>query len=184
MERSKRTRGAIVSPNHSAFVGIGGMEEESEGVEEEDEGDTGKIYRETQRQQSSNLILCERRAAGRHKGNGSFKTCPSHHPCPCQAWQRGDRRSAQRPSLSFFRRPTACQRKLWALAGSCRYQEDASSHACLLFVKSTVSVYASCMWDWLGAICREAEAMIGHCCWKIKGEWPSRDRWAGGTPVM
>lgn len=49
MERSKRTRGAIVSPNHSAFVGIGGMEEESEGVEEEEEGDTGKIYRETQR---------------------------------------------------------------------------------------------------------------------------------------
>lgn len=42
-ERSNRTRGAIVSPNHSAFVENRGTEEERE---EEEEGETEKrVYR-------------------------------------------------------------------------------------------------------------------------------------------
>lgn len=52
MERSNRTRGAIVSPNHSAFVENRGMEEESK----EEEGETGKrIYRERERERQQKL---------------------------------------------------------------------------------------------------------------------------------
>lgn len=85
-------------------------------------GGGGRHRKDLQRDSETTKLLfdsprTERRGLGRHKRNGSFETCPSHHPCPCQAWRRADRRSAQRPSLSFFRCPTACQRKLRAWQG-------------------------------------------------------------------
>lgn len=140
MERSNRTREAIVSANNSAFVETRGTEEESK----EEDRETGKrIYRERGRDnKSSYLIFRERGRKVIRKKRVFFRmSFPSAVLASDMAtWRQTEHAAA---IFVFLSLPDCMSEAIMSLAGSCRYREDASSHACLLSTKSTVFVHGS-----------------------------------------
>lgn len=184
MERSNRTRGAFVSPNH---LGLCWKQRDRGGGGEQGGGGRDKSEEDPHRERERQHRLLFDFLWLRRKKNTSYSGCPSHQPCSRQTRQRGDRRSTQRPSFSFLSLDL-CQRHLWA----CRGPVD-TERLLVTCLSAFHKIYCICSWlahmDYMGnhmGKSWEWEMMIAHCCFREKGNNPrgTDDRFSWWTLVM
>lgn len=175
MERSNRTRGAFVSPNH---LGLCWKQRDRGGGGEQGGGGRDKSEEDPHRERERQHRLLFDFLWLRRKKNTSYSGCPSHQPCSRQTRQRGDRRSTQRPSFSFLSLDL-CQRHLWACRGPVD-TERLPRHMPVCFPQNLLYLFMACAYGLHGEPYGEKLRMRDDdrsLLLQRKGEQPSRDRW-------
>lgn len=174
MERSNRTRGAFVSPNHLGLCWK--QRDRGGGGGEQGGGGRDKSEEDPQRERKRQHRLLFDFLWLRRKKNTSYSGCPSHQPCSRQTWQRGDRRSTQRPSFRFF--PWICVRGTYEPVGVLLIPRGCLITCLSAFHK--IYCICSCAYGLQGEPYGEKLRMRDDdrsLLLQRKGEQPSRDRW-------